>query len=96
MTTRMMFIAGALLLAGVARASTASAVPAGEEKILETGPTSAQPYVDLGSCAANSKAITEAMLKVPDTERGKVEAASGCLVSDEQAFPAKVDERDRR
>jgi hypothetical protein len=93
----MMFVAGALLLAGVARAAgSSSAVPANEEKTLETGTPYSQPYLDYASCSVNSKAVTEAMLAVPDEERGKVAGASGCLTATDKVWPTTVDDRDHR
>ena len=96
--TRSMFFAGVLLLAGSASAAeVVSNVPANEEMTEETGAPYGQAYVDLTSCAVNAKAVTTAMLQVPDQDRGhQVEAASGCMVPAEKAAPTQVDDRYRR
>ena len=96
MTTRTMFFTAALVLAGAAYASSSSSVPPSEERILESGTPASPPYLDLRDCNVNSKAITNALMQVPDDERGKVEATSGCEVASDEAVPTEVDARYRR
>jgi hypothetical protein len=93
-----MFFAGVLLLAGSAGAAdVASNIPANEEMTEETGAPYGQPYVDLTSCAVNAKAVTTAMLQIPDEDRGyQIEAATGCMVKADNAAPSQVDDRYRR
>ncbi len=96
MTTRLALIAAVLLSAGAARAASTSAVPSSEEKILETGAPVTAPYLDFTSCTVNSKALTAALIQVPDQDRGSVLAASNCQVASSEVVPTQVDERDRR
>ncbi len=95
-STRIAIIAGTLLLAGAARAATSSSVPSEVEKSLEASAPVSAPYLDFTSCNVNSKAVTAALLQVPDQDRGSVLAASGCAVASNETVPTKVDERDRR
>ncbi len=95
MTSRIAIVAGLLLTAGIARASSSS-VPAGEEKTLESGAPVTAAYLDYTNCKVNSKALTSALLQVPDEERGKVQAAGNCEVASNEAWPTTVDARDRR
>ncbi len=89
-------IAATLLLAGAARAATGSSAPAEALKALETGATVSAPYLDFTSCSVDSKAVTAALLQVPDQDRGTVLAASDCAVASNEAAPSQVDDRYRR
>ncbi len=95
MKTRIAFVAAVLLSAGIARAASSSVSP-GEERTLESGAPASAPYVDLTSCQVNSKAVTAALLQVPDEDRGTVEGASSCQVASTEAWPTHVYDGDRR
>jgi hypothetical protein len=90
MTSRIAFVAAILLSAGVARAASTSSVPAGEEKVLETGAPFSEPAV---ACDMSSKALTAALLQVAAEDRGKVEAAS---CASNVTWPTTVDASYRR
>jgi len=95
MITRIAIVAGILLSAGVARAA-ATSVPPAQEKILESAVTTGAPYIDLTRCTVDSRAVTAALLQVPDEDRGTVLPAGSCRVATERAWPTKVSDVDRR
>ena len=92
-STRIAIVAGLLLAAGIARAD--SSVPTSEEKILETGAPVSAAHLDYTGVQVSSKALTAALIQVPDEDRGNVETASFQVASN-QVWPTKVDDRDRR
>ncbi len=93
---RMAALSGLMLLAtaGVAYASGTS-YPADVEKTIEA-PKASAPYVDYTNCPtpqAQQEVQTQAMLQLPDQDRGPAIEKGACAVSTDQAVPSKVDDR---
>ena len=93
---RLALLAGLLLLAGAARAAgTSSSVPADVEHGLEH-PKATQPYLDYLNCPtpqAQEQVQLQAVLQVPDEDRGEVIAKGGCAVASTEQAPTQVDDR---
>ena len=90
---RLAFAAGLLLLAGAARAaSTSSSYP---ETSMDS-PQRSQPYLDYTNCPTpqeQEKTQLQAVLQVPDEDRGPVIAKGGCAVASTEQTPTTVDDR---
>jgi hypothetical protein len=98
---RIALVAGALLLAGAATAAMAAPsqiLTQEEAREAAARQQSGAPAVDLTTCSLNTdtaRAFQQALLSVPEQERGRLVASGPCSVPESEPTPSKVDERYR-